>query len=1425
MDFFKSCKTNVQRIDELWKTTFTKYNWAGEQQNLEELVLELHEQGVLCAAVSLELWLFGLPGAQRTNSARNEGLQFHEFGTLEDSPGLCAADGSSVRGVLLAAIEVAIAARLARTQLTLRVGPWTWLLRHRSDAEFAEGCCLVLRIETRLTDLGSLYITTTTRPTRLATLSGRDPVNAALLIAPGGQIVSLTSAASASATLLDGARWHEIVTAGLRRDGLSVASGERWVRVQTAPLEDTFTWPESLCFVMLNSPSQAPELTPHDWRHYFDRFEEDDGFKHPLAVAEDWFNAAEDQGVPGVDNPPQTTTGVEGAAALNENLIAENALVTSPPFNQRTADQQAAMSGIYPTPPDGFLPGQASQQPVSDPVTANISHGDMEAVATDLQMTSVEQQHERRQQTSSTDLSSVHRHASDDLFGDMGGEMDFGGDEVGDADFDFFNEDGNDADDRQAGSETHAEGVPVEHMREDTSPIAANPNFPMDAESYALNVEQPSTDTEASAAGSGATPGGNVEAHSFTAEPVQPHAGRDALVGRPLSPFGIKERLLPPPVPASMQFNTPLQRSGLRRSGIFDPMPFKESLELGGPFASQYGRVASGRDYVIKQRSQFDITLPPRRKRSDLNLRAEAATDSSDEYSDSDSENDLYESASSVSDENLPPKAPWSTKKRKREDYEAVLSDGTVTAGLDWTLRQAGPAAASGEVMRSMLDRLVGARAGADVWLSSSRMDSTVPDDMLPPIQDVLQLTKMDLIYTAQLVSEQAVSCSPSIVRSLDILPTDHKRELAVQSAVREVTEETIRDLVTGIAPCEIAEIALIREPLNKNMPAASNPRPGQPRPPQRANTTELGPDIAAILPPYVRVQRGNDAYEMLPPALDFWETLSLAPVNGQKDVRAYCIFPLNEDLQRLAEGFIADLGTAYEGCKLGTHAHIRNVSEENELDDYEDGLAPVELTDDDTLVGAIKAYAAVSVNLGKFLASVASLETDRTIVVYLINPFQHPRAARYICACFWLLCKAYRDNVPKNQRSQQQSDVAFQLLPIELIACPDGMVMLDAKQLANIAREVYDRCPPTTNSGAEAKAALPNYAAPFVELACPPPKRIGFQLVAEPPGDLLHEGSALHLAYAVSADGKWMTVAWTDSSGRNQSNSSFCLCGRTFANVLVDIWERTRGIMAAREATWRVFVVTDGPIDDSISRCWRQTVQSPRKQAFSVTLLSAKLDMGLQLTPHFLTTGDTTGTVAATTTGFLTPGSTPQAALTTVSPEAATHAAPPTPAPSDAAVASAEPDPDAHFVDLADETWAVVFSQPNFLPSSPVSTTPTPSVNGLAQGALFKRGEAGLDGVGVPGDHLPSLGVTLLWTVQVRPSGSVDEGGAKQAEMALREMLKLYRHLSVLTRARGLGDDGVGGSGDGNGNADACVPFHLVAARRGAAALDGLYG
>ncbi|KAK4957974.1 mediator of RNA polymerase II transcription subunit 13 [Elasticomyces elasticus] len=1389
MDFFKGCKTNVWQTENIWETPITIYQYNREHRyhEIQGLVSQLRKQNILCTVEKPELWLFGVLGSDAVDLLQSSGLALRDQSTLASYASQRTASGGPVKNALLDAMEGAVAFRLSAVDSVDHVGPRTWLLNPYDRMGSSKAVQLRLRLE--FTDPGMLYATATLQPSSLSPLCEIVP-ETVVLLAPIGCRAEFAIHENTSRSLAESDSWKHTAIARLQAEGTGVDMHEQWVPVLSLDGEqpESFIWPARLCFV-----HSAQVARDREWKTFFTTPSEEDGLKHPLTVVEDWFTGAADRQAI-ADGLISEATNAGAALPTSTPADGENIALTSPPFVQRTADQQLAASGIYPTPPDGLVQGQpASQQPSSDNVMAGITYND----ASNFEHDFMPSNDDLPRQSNSSDSNALGlQHGSDDLFGDASGEMDFATGEIGDEDFDFFNEE---------------DAVTATALEEDSEMVEVE-HHDVEAGHMDETEEEPLDDVVA------ATP--LIEEEH--AEPMQPEVSTECVTDtlpqpthdyvestealvlheqeKPLSPFGIKERLLPPPIPASTIVAQ--SHDNDRRSSTFEPMAFRENLEIGGRYSAEYG---PGRYIPQQEQSQVtqNISLPPKQKKPRA-LRP-TVVDTEAGGPDSESEEDSYESESSLSDADMPPRPPWMTKKRKRDQPEDLQPNPELELML---------------APDDRLDRENECRRDAELAGMLERVlvrESRFADDELTPETDVMEslrlvetvhpLTKLDLVYTAQLVSEQAVSCMPAIVKQLDLLSIDQHGNGMSGPAAHSMAD-LLEQLLPNTNRFDVTELALTRDPPNRATPAT---RPGQPRPPIRADTANLGPDIVAVQPPFVRVQRGNDTYEMLPPALSFWETLSLAPTNGQKDVRAYCVYPHNEELQRLTDTFLSDLSTMYENCKLGSHVYIRNVNESDDEDEYEDGLASVELDDDDSIEGAVKAYAETCTNLGRFLATVGSHEADRTIVVYMLNPFsQDGRVRQHLCACFWLLCKAYRDHTPQAQRGQPQSDVALQLLPIELVASPDGLVILDFKQLGALAKEVYDRCPPASDSDHNNSSALPNFAAPLVELASPPPKRLGFQLVAEPPSDLLHEGSALHLAYALSSDRKWLTAAWTDNTGRYQSSTSYCMRGRTFADVAAEVWEATRDIVAARDVTWRIFILAAAPLNDSYKNCWRNVIARPRKQPFSVTLLSAQPDLDLQMSPPAPTIEDATITGAVPGgAGWLTPGSTPQATsgMTTVSPDPNGNnhnVPPPTPAPSDAATALAESDPDAHLIDLADESWVVLFSPTIY----PVAISRA-LMSGLSHGALFKRGVADQMSTAA----LPCLGVSLLWTVQVRPNGNVDDGNVKQTEMTLREVLRMYRGLSVLTRARGLAGE------DGHGQ---CWPVHLVGAVRGAEALGG---
>lgn len=84
---------------------------------------------------------------------------------------------------------------------------------------------------------------------------------------------------------------------------------------------------------------------------------------------------------------------------------------------------------------------------------------------------------------------------------------------------------------------------------------------------------------------------------------------------------------------------------------------------------------------------------------------------------------------------------------------------------------------------------------------------------------------------------------------------------------------------------------------------------------------------------PHIRIRRGKEYLELLPPAVSFWETFGLEPAHGPKNISAYCIHPVAASAS--ADVLLRRLGLLYQSCSLGNHARGESSLA------FEEGLRP----------------------------------------------------------------------------------------------------------------------------------------------------------------------------------------------------------------------------------------------------------------------------------------------------------------------------------------------------------------------------------------------------------------------------------------------------------------------------------------------------
>jgi mediator of RNA polymerase II transcription subunit 13 len=310
-----------------------------------------------------------------------------------------------------------------------------------------------------------------------------------------------------------------------------------------------------------------------------------------------------------------------------------------------------------------------------------------------------------------------------------------------------------------------------------------------------------------------------------------------------------------------------------------------------------------------------------------------------------------------------------------------------------------------------------------------------------------------------------------------------------------------------------------------------------------------------------------------------------------------------------------------------------------------------------------------------------------------------------------------------------------------------------------------------------------------------PLPRIIDFKLGSTPSQSLMHENSCLHVGYAESLDGRWITAAWTDNRGQQQATASYSVTrtrtpdrstAQQKAAILVEIWATTLAMMSIWKVHWRVIVTKSGPMDQREVEWWQTASKLDDKASFTMVLMTVDTNPSLQLIPPTVKIPHT-----ATSAFYSTPVSTPQASI--VSPEQTTTPATPmrdnnAPGATPGAESAGEADGDSFLIDATDQTWGAVVG--HRLGNSTTLLEVRPA---LVSGYLIKRTGTRIE------DPPVVMEVNLVHT----------EATPRAYEPLLREMLCYFRGLGTLARARGVVDREMD-----------VRPWHIAAAEKGVRAL-----
>ena len=1269
-------------------------------------------------------------------------------------------------------------------------------------------------------------------------------------------------------------------------------------------------WPRALCFYFPNSeadfhPDQSTNSQEDSALAWFET-SHSRGFKNPIDVAQQWFLGKPDRDKVAEARRRSKKAEEDAARAKEEN----QGLLPSSPLNARTGTygELHNVSGVYPTPPDGVPPGTAissSDTPSVSGVTTTVilpPGGNNPGINMSAPPGTILSDAQQVLSTSPNLAAPYDDYNADgnndDLFEDMD-EDNFEGNGITDADFNYFDEpDGEDVtmDDAPSaedvkptpaalGKGKSSSSLPANLTKDDslqpvTNRMEASVTAPMVGQKTKGEVKTerlPSNETSHVTGPDSQTPSQPPEAQA----PVILQANKEPTP--PLSPRFIEGALLPSPTYKDLPLTPQKQTSTQHRDSVFDPLHFSRKMSLSdakyrdGRFGLPSGkpegkaeapitshRPKSLRDLPLLTKLRYAIGVAATNGTVDTTPLPVSDSDMSDTSSEGSSIKDDEETESvSVAprtfignlvipvkrklptDGNATPLSTTSFADSFGGDFAeftGLQTDDTTLSLLepvpsDWSLVNVPP-----PTELALASTRYAIPTFAPTFSSVPSTPTSQPDISMDLIEEK-PLSGKDSISIAQIATDQVVSAT------LDILHEDLTPQLQELPPSEVQWQGAIKAVFPKAVNCNVTSLASVQDVF----PDLSGQTKAQQRPPPRKpneNASMLGHHMHQINPPYIRVRRGEVLWDLLPPALPFWEPLGLAPCSPSKNVVAFGIYPYSEALTPCVESFMVNMQLTYDSCRLGNHVRSDVIPE------FQGGLVPCKMTSLNSTRTAFKALRDTCIQLGKLLSAKHAQMRDKddnkidAFVIYMIDPFEKASAIWELCAAFWSLFQAYGPGPPARPEQIQRPDLVLQIVPIKYVASFESPIILNSSVYASLAREVYDRCPPSAPS--DDRTPLSIYSAPSFQLEETVPRSIPFKLNADPPQDLLRENSYIHIGYAISLDGTWVTVAWTDTCGKSQAVVSYNLGTREFREIAKEIWQTTVEILQARRVTWRVCIAKAGVMERDELEAWVFLVSSPTQLNLFITLLTVDTDPRLRFTPTM-----PPGTLSSNPNNpsVNTPGSTPQAG---VSPEQGL-----TPAATPSVDNTSDPanDPDARLVDMTDDTWGIILAHRLHNSNSTNEFRPA-----LISGLLCKRGVSPTIAP-PPNSPDPARGpiivaVNILWMGAVNPtraatspfpagdgispgtssSGGVGGSGASAmqsqspavssplpqersyssltwtptaqtraaAENLLKEVLGQFRGLGLLARLKGVKGCKHGG-----------VPWHVAAAVRGVKGLE----
>ncbi|ODQ55978.1 hypothetical protein SAICODRAFT_16033 [Saitoella complicata NRRL Y-17804] len=364
--------------------------------------------------------------------------------------------------------------------------------------------------------------------------------------------------------------------------------------------------------------------------------------------------------------------------------------------------------------------------------------------------------------------------------------------------------------------------------------------------------------------------------------------------------------------------------------------------------------------------------------------------------------------------------------------------------------------------------------------------------------------------------------------------------------------------------------------------------------------------DLFLIPPPKLTTMFKEKKIEYSVLAQRYWTTIGLAPLGGPRNVSAIIVYPGSEAMSYAADSFLNRMRGTWELNKLGKHRAFMggskvavNLGGSEKEGEWE---------------GAWRMMNAKILGVGRQLRSSAAQDSGAHFVVYIVNPFNNPAATAALCGSFAQMEKLYQSGGDKMPRT------SVSLLPMRMLVGDEWGCRgkLNQREYLQMALALYERLGFTQQKALDVFSKSP-VAKPWV-LAHPVPTQINFRLSTHRSPSILHENMMLHVAYAVSEDGRWLCVAWCNEHGEYTFADAFRINledpgAKGWHEAYQKAWTKTMEIISVMKIHWRVVVAKHGFMTtDEMSFWLRLSTANEGASPYSLTLASVDVDSNLAL-------------------------------------------------------------------------------------------------------------------------------------------------------------------------------------------------------------------